>query len=87
MPETFPENSANSLANTTLSDRELIIHAVQHLEDLADQMADVHGAVLRIDGQLSVFAPLLARLAPGGKPDMIALMQARREIRRAGGAT
>jgi hypothetical protein len=85
VPETFPPNYVNSLAGTTLTDRELLIHALQHLEVLTEQMAEAHGAVLRIDAQLSVFAPLLARLAPGGKPDMLALMQARREIRR--GAT
>lgn len=75
MPENFPPNSGNDLANTRLTDRELLIHAVQHLEVLSTQMEYVHA-------QLTVFAPLLARLAPGGKPDMIALMQARREARR-----
>lgn len=82
MPETFSRNSADALASTRLTERELLIHAIQHLEVLTEQMAEAHGAVLRIDAQLSVFAPLLERLAPGGKPDMIALMQARREARR-----
>jgi hypothetical protein len=72
----------NSLASTTLTDRELLIHALQHLEVMTEQLAEVHQYAVRLDGQLSVFAPLLARFAPGGKPDMVALMQARREMRR-----
>jgi hypothetical protein len=84
VPETFQETSANSLANTTLTDRELLIHALQHIEDLYEQAAETHAAVMRMDYQLSVFAPFLAKLAPGGKPDMIAIMQARREARRGG---
>ena len=75
MPGNYPGTPANSLANTTLTDRELLIHAVQHLEVLHELVNDMYE-------QLSVFRPLLARLAPGGKPDMIALMQARREMRR-----
>lgn len=67
-----------------LTDRELLIHAIQHLEVLTEQMAEQHEAVMRLDYQLSVFAPLLAKYAPGGKPDMIAIMQARREGRRGG---
>jgi hypothetical protein len=82
VPETFREIQGNSLANTVLTDRELLIHAVQHLEDLAEQMADVHGAVLRIDGALSVFAPLLAKYAPGGKPDFLSIRQGVREAKR-----
>lgn len=78
MPETFPGN----LENTTLTERELLIHALQHIEDLYEQVSEMHGAVMRLDCQLSVFAPFLAKLAPGGKVDMIALMQARREARR-----
>ena len=72
----------NSLANTVLTERELLIHALQHLEDLYEKVQEMHGAVMRMDCQLAVFAPLLAKYAPGGKPDMIAIMQARREARR-----
>lgn len=85
MPETFPGNSGNSadaLANTTLTDRELLIHALQHLEVMTEQLAEVHKHVLKFDGTLALFEPLLARFAPGGKPDMLALMQARREGRK-----
>lgn len=82
MTETFPGNSAGVLANTTLTERELIIHMLQHIEDLYEQMSEVHGAVMRIDGQLSVFAPLLAKYAPGGKLDFIGANQMRKEARR-----
>jgi hypothetical protein len=82
VPETFPETPLNSLANTTLTERELLIHALQHIEDLYEQLSEVHGAVMRMDCQLAVFAPFLAKLAPGGKVDMIAVMQARREAKR-----
>lgn len=81
MPETFPGSPQNSLANTSLTERELLIHAIQHLEVLTEQMAEQHDAVMRLDCQLSVFAPLLERYAPNGKPDMIAIMQARREAK------
>ena len=82
MPETSPETARNSLANTVLTDRELLIHAIQHLEYLTEQLAEQHEVIMKLDYQLGVFAPLLAKYAPGGKPDMIAIMQARREGRR-----
>lgn len=82
MPETFPGTVQNSLANTRLTDRELLIHAIQHLEVLTEQMAEQHEVIMRLDYHLGVFAPLLAKYAPGGKPDMIAIMQARREARK-----
>lgn len=82
MPETNTETPGNSIAATTLSDRDLLIHAIQHLEDLTEKMGEAHGAVLRIDAELAVFRPLLAKLAPGGKPDFIAVMQARRDARK-----
>jgi hypothetical protein len=82
VPETFPESSANSLANTRLTDRELIIHAVQHLEMITGQLEEIGARLESFEAELSVFRPLLAKLAPGGKPDMIGIMQARREARR-----
>jgi hypothetical protein len=85
VPETFPETPetpAAALAKTTLTDRELLIHALQHLEAMYEQVAETHEAIIRIDGELAVFKPLLARLAPGGKPDFLAVFQARREHRR-----
>lgn len=77
MPEIQPELSA-----TSLSDRQLIMHALQHLEDAVEKLAETHGAVMRIDAELQVFLPLLRRIAPGGKADMLSIMQARREARR-----
>jgi hypothetical protein len=78
----LPGTPANSLANTTLTERELLIHALQHLEDLYEQVSEMHGAIMRMDCQLSVFAPLLAKFAPNGKPDIIAINQMRREAKR-----
>jgi hypothetical protein len=67
VPEIIVETA---LANTVLTERELLIHAVQHLEDLSEKVerllaesAEMRPAVLRLDRQLQVFAPLLARLA------------------------
>jgi hypothetical protein len=74
--ETFPETSASALANTTLSDRELLIHLLQHVEVMGEQMNE-------ITAQLAVFRPLLDQLAPGGKPDMLGAMQARRTVKAA----
>lgn len=87
MPESFQDNSATAIANTTLSDHELLVHALQHIEDMYEQIAEMHGAVMRIDGQLSVFAPLLARLAPGGRPDLVGAMQTRRDLKKMRGVT
>jgi hypothetical protein len=84
VPENFPDHPVSSIASTTLSDHDLIIHLLQHIEIMYEQIAETHGAVMRIDGQLSVFAPLLAKYAPGGRPDIIGAMQARREVRRGG---
>ena len=81
MPETFTD-TADAIAATTLSDHELLIHALQHIEQLYEMIAEIHGPVLRIDAELSVFLPLLRKLAPGGKPDFIAAMQTRREAKR-----
>jgi hypothetical protein len=55
--------------------------ALTHLADLYEQVAETHQAVMRIDAELTVFLPLLRSLAPGGKPDMLAMMQARREAK------
>lgn len=79
MGETPPE-----LSGTRLTDRELLIHAVQHLEDLSERLADVQGRVIRLDHELAVFAPLLARFRPGGGATMVDAMQAWRAGRKAG---
>ena len=82
MQETRGETQETDLTITRLPDRDLLIRIFQRVEELYELVAEDHGAIMRIDGQLSVFAPLLAKYAPGGKLDMIGAMQARREARR-----
>lgn len=63
---------------TPLSDRDLVVHAVQHLEAIHDRIEDIWAA-------LEPLLPLAARLAGNGRmPNAIDLMQARREMRRHG---
>lgn len=80
MPETIAGNSETG----ELSDHDLLLMLLASVGKLYELVAEDHGVVMRLDGQLSVFAPLLAKLAPagGGRMDMIGLMQARREMRR-----
>lgn len=82
MTESFPETQADAIARTTLTDRELLIHAVQHLEVQGELITEMHGTIMALEEELAMFRPLLAKLAPGGKPDMIGIMQTRREARR-----
>jgi hypothetical protein len=42
VPETPLESPENSLANTTLTDRELLIHLMQHVEVLGQQVGEIH---------------------------------------------
>jgi hypothetical protein len=74
VPETFPGNSRNSLANTRLTDRELLIHAVQHLEHLTERLNE-------LCEELAVYRPLLEKIAPGGRPSVTGIISARREMR------
>jgi hypothetical protein len=66
--ETPLETPGNSLANTTLTDRELIIHAVQHLEDISERLERleaVHGMIEKVDEiheSLKPLRPLLPAL-------------------------
>lgn len=54
-----------------ISDRELLIHLVSRMEQLWEEIERLR--------------PLLNLItASNGKPDMIALMQARREVKKAG---
>lgn len=82
MPETFPETRGDQIARTTLTDRELLIHLTQHAEIQGEQIAEMHGTIMALAEELATFRPLLAKLAPGGKPDFVAVMQTRREARR-----
>lgn len=56
MPGNSPETPGNSLAQTTLTDRELLIHALQHLEVLTGQVGEIYGALVPL-------RPMLEKLA------------------------
>ena len=56
---------------TSLSDRDVLLHILTHVEALTELLA-----------LLDEFRPLLAMLTQNGKPDMVGIMQARREFRR-----
>jgi hypothetical protein len=45
VPEIHAETPETALANTRLTDRELLIHAIQHLEVLTDQVGEIHAAL------------------------------------------
>ena len=64
MPDNAPRN-----IDTTLSDRALLVHILEHVEHLSDTLAE--------------FRPVLDLLrGPNGKPDMIGAAQLRRRMRR-----
>jgi len=64
----MPDNAVRKI-ETTLSDRDVLLHILAHVEDL--------WAVL------DEFRPLLALLkGPDGKPDMVGALQLRRRARR-----
>lgn len=58
------------IIHTSLSDRDILLHILTHVEQLT--------------AELEEFRPLLA-MAKGkhGQPDMISVLQARRELKRA----
>lgn len=61
---------------TPLTDRQLLVHLLEHVENLHDQVREIHEVFER-------FRPLLERLVPGGGPaDYITAMQLGRERRR-----
>jgi hypothetical protein len=53
VPETNPETA---LTKTVLTERDLIIHAVQHLEDLSEKVGEIYEALIPL-------RPLLDKLA------------------------
>lgn len=65
--------------DTRLTDRELIVHLVQHVEAM-------HDRIEQLCDELEAFRPLLARFRPPGSGDYLTLMQAARELRRNGRA-
>lgn len=55
---------------TELTDRALLVHILEHVEAMW--------------AELDEFRPLLAMIKrPGGAPDMVGMLQARREVRKA----
>lgn len=71
MPETLTEIPAS----TPFTDRELLRHALAHIEDMHDRMEQIWTV-------LQPFVPMLASMAPAGQADILTIMQARRELRR-----
>jgi hypothetical protein len=61
---------------TSFTDRELLLHAAKHMEELTRQVSEMHEVFER-------FRPLIDHYAPGGPVDALAAMQAGREMRRA----
>jgi hypothetical protein len=71
------------LAATKLSQRDLLIHALQHLEIMTEQLADAHEKILHIDAKLTVFEPLLDKISEGGPAGLKALWDTRKKLRAA----
>jgi hypothetical protein len=64
----MPDNTVRNI-ETSLSDRALLVHILEHVEHLTDVLAE--------------FTPLLAMLrGPDGKVDMVGLASLRRKLRR-----
>jgi hypothetical protein len=63
---------------TPLTDRQLILHTLGHVEQMTEQLA-------QLAGLLEPFRPLLEAAAPGGRADAISLAQAGRMLRPRGG--
>ena len=71
------------LIETTLSDRELLLHLLMHAEAQTEQI----GRLLELVDVLEEFRPLLNLVrGPNGKPDYVGLAQVRRNLRRLGGS-
>ena len=65
----MPQDNAPRNIDTTLSDRALLVHILEHVEAFSDLIEE--------------FRPLLNLLKNGnGKPDMIGAAQLRRRMRR-----
>ena len=65
----MPDNAVRKI-DTTLSDRALLVHILEHVEHFTDVLEE--------------FRPMLNLLkGPDGKPDMVGALQLRRKVRRA----
>ena len=60
---------------TRLTDRELLVHAIAHLEDLDAKITAMHDIV-------QAYKPLIDRFAPGGGADYLTILQTARDLRR-----
>jgi len=73
---------SGQVTDTVLTDRELIIHTLQHVEEM-------HEILTELFAELQTFRPLIDRYRPAGGADMLTMIQAardaRRELRRANG--
>jgi hypothetical protein len=70
-----PETLTEIPPDTPLSDRDLLIHLLQHVEDMHDRIEQAWTLI-------QPYVPILAKFAGGGQPDMMTIMQARRDLRR-----
>ena len=82
-PVKFRGVSENSdITRTKLPDRDLLIHAIQHLEYQSEQLARLESQVAELTQVLAVFRPLLQKMAPDGQVTVTGMLAARREVRR-----
>jgi hypothetical protein len=63
---------------TQLTDRQLLVHLLEHAEATTEQLAELRAMV-------EPFRAVLAAAAPGGRADAISLAQAGRLLRSRGG--
>lgn len=62
--------------STPLTDRQVLIHVLEHVEDL-------HAKIDELMTALEPFRPMLEKLQPGSG-DLVSIMKARRELKRLG---
>lgn len=62
-------------AETRLTDRDLLIHAIQHLEHIDE-------IVTALQEEFEVFRPLIERFRPAGGGDYLTILQTARQLRR-----
>lgn len=72
-----PGETDQTPIETPLTDRQLLVHLLEHAESTTEQLA----ALLQL---LEPFRPLIAAAAPAGRPDAISIAQAGRLFRSRG---
>lgn len=68
---------------TSLTDRAILLHILAHVEELDAGTALLIEDMGRLRKLEEEFRPLLNMLKPNGQPDMLAVAQARRGVRKA----